>query len=268
MRNRELKPFIQSNAAGRRTIDYRTPAWRRTLDDTYEFMRKLQTSSTTTEICARLLDFAGRFGATNLLAGLIPPPGALQREQISHVLLDAWPHQWSERYFSNSYLCRDPTIQLVNRGSSPFLWDEIGQISSVSHAGGRIMKEAGEFRLRAGLTMAFATAGQQPVGFSIAGEKLEPHPNDRMAFHLVAAYALGCTIILTKKRDHRSVHLSPRQLDVLRWASEGLAVDAIAERLDISSHTADIHMRAIRQKLGVRSTVHAVAEAFRIGLIT
>ncbi|TJW01748.1 MAG: hypothetical protein E5W82_34410 [Mesorhizobium sp.] len=99
-----------------------TAVWRRRLDDTFEFLNLVQKSSTQQEICRHLLCYAKRLGATNLLAGPIPPPRALKREQVSHVLLDAWPEEWSERYFSNGYLYRDPTIRLVNRGSSPFHW--------------------------------------------------------------------------------------------------------------------------------------------------
>ncbi|MEI9416028.1 helix-turn-helix transcriptional regulator [Mesorhizobium sp. Cs1321R2N1] len=245
-----------------------TGVWRSRLDDTFEFLSRIQQSSTQQEICRVLLFCAERFGGKNLLAGPIPPPHALRREQVSHVLLDAWPEQWSERYFSKGYLFRDPTIQLVNRGNAPFLWSEIGKIFKISPFGRMIMDEAAEFKLREGLTVPFATLDGRPVGFSIAGERLDPDPHERLAFQFVAACAFGCAIILADgERNSRAVRLSPRQQDVLRWASEGLTVDEIADRLSISRNTADTHLRSVRERLGVTSTVHAVAEAFRHGLI-
>ncbi|WP_352747640.1 LuxR family transcriptional regulator [Mesorhizobium sp. M0701] len=246
-----------------------TAVWRRRLDDTLEFLCRIQRSSTQQEICRHLLCYAERFGATNLLAGPIPPPRALRREQVSHVLLDAWPEQWSERYFSNGYLYRDPTIQLVSRGSRPFRWSEIDELCRVYPVGRRIMDEATEFNLREGFTIPFATWERQAVGFSVAGEKLDPDPHDRLAFQFVAAYAFGCAAILVDgKRNSNPVSLSPRQQDVLRWASEGFTVDEIADRLAISRNTADTHLRSARERLGVANTVHAVAEAFRHGLIS
>ncbi|WJI60131.1 MULTISPECIES: autoinducer binding domain-containing protein [Mesorhizobium] len=245
-----------------------TAIWRRRLDDTLESVGRIRGSSTQQEICQHLLCYAGRFGATNLLAGSIPPPRALKREQVSHVLLNAWPEQWSERYFSNGYLYRDPTIQLVNRGNAPFLWSEINQVCRVCRVGRRVMEEATEFKLRKGLTIPFATLEGQAVGFSIAGEKLEPNSHDRLAFQFIAAYALGCAAVLADgKRNTRPARLSPRQHDVLRWASEGLTVDEIADHLHISRNTVDTHLRLVRERLGVTSTIHAVAEAFRLGLI-
>lgn len=245
-----------------------TRVWRCRLDDTFELLNDIRKSSTQHEICRYVLRYANLFGATSLLAGPIPPPRALRREQLSHVLLDAWPEQWSERYFSKGYLYRDPTIQLVSRGISPFRWSEINQIGQVCTSGRRIMNEAAEFKLCEGFTIPFATLERQVVGISVAGEKLDPDPHDRLAFQFVAACAFGCAAILADgKRNSKPVRLSPRQKDVLRWASEGLTVDQIADRLSISRNTADTHLRLVRERLGATSTIHAVAEAFRLGLI-
>jgi LuxR family quorum sensing-dependent transcriptional regulator len=245
-----------------------TSVWRRRLDDTFEFLVGIRKSSTPQEICRLMLRYVGRFGATNLLAGPIPPPRALKREQISHVLLDAWPAQWSNRYFSSGYLYHDPTIRLVNLGNPPFLWSEIDRQHNVGPFGRRVMEEATEFGLCEGLTVPFATLEGQAVGFSVAGEKLDPDPHERLAFQFVAACAFGCaTILADGKRNSGAVRLSPRQQDVLRWASEGFTVDEIADRLNISRNTADTHLRSARERLGVANTVHAVAEAFRHGLI-
>lgn len=199
---------------------------------------------------------------------MIPPPGALEREQISHVLLDAWPNQWSERYFSRGYLYRDPTIRLVAQGSQTFSWRDLGNFGELWSSGRRVMDEAAEFGLREGLTFSFLTLERQRVGLSIAGERLELPPGEQNAFLLIAAYAFGKAVILAEEAAERgTVSLSPRQHDVLQWASLGLSVEAIADRLGISSHTADSHLRAARERLGVQNTVHAVAEAFRLGLI-
>jgi len=215
-----------------------------------------------------LLIYAARFGATNLLAGVIPPPSSSRREQLSHVLLDAWPEEWAKRYFSNGYLYRDPTIRLVSQGNAPFCWSEVGHLCKVCSLGHRIMQEASEFHLGEGLTVALLTIERHAVGFSIAGDKLCVDPRERLALQLVVSYAFGCASALVgRKTDRKRARLSPRQHDVLHWASEGLTVHDIAEQMNISSNTADTHLRAVRERLGVSSTTHAVAEALRLGLI-
>jgi LuxR family quorum sensing-dependent transcriptional regulator len=130
------------------------------------------------------------------------------------------------------------------------------------------MEEAAEFHLCNGLTFAFSTVEREAIGFSIAGEKFEADPSERQTLQLVAAFALGCAVSLSgmqRKRD--TVHLSPRQRDVLHCASDGLSVQETAVRLKISRNTADSHLRAVRTRFGVTSTVQAVAEGFRRGLI-
>lgn len=129
------------------------------------------------------------------------------------------------------------------------------------------MSEATEFRLLQGLTIALSTVERQPIGISIAGERLEFSQRERLSLELVSAYAAGCAIVLIEGGLQPEIRLSPRQLDVLRWASEGLKAEDIADRLSISAHTAEMHLRVIREKLGVANTVHAVAQALRLGLI-
>ena len=61
--------------------------------------------------------------------------------------------------------------------------------------------------------------------------------------------------------------LSPREQEVLRLVSAGLADAEIAERLVVSPHTVHRHVANIRTKLGQPSRAAAVAYAARRGLI-
>ncbi len=63
------------------------------------------------------------------------------------------------------------------------------------------------------------------------------------------------------------VELTPRELEVLRLMSEGLANKDIAYRLDISEHTVKFHVNSILGKLGARSRTEAVINATRMGLV-
>lgn len=242
--------------------------WRCPLDDTHEIISSLHNSSSTEDICANVIRATRSFGGTNLLAGVIPYYGLSKTSQLSHVLLDLWPREWSERYFSRGYLYRDPTICLVRQGAPSFLWSELKLHRHCNLSEQLVMKEASEFHLREGFTVSFATIERQPIGFSIAGERLELDSRERFILELVSAYAIGCALVLVRGDHVREIRFSPRQLDALRWASEGLKIEEIAERLSISVHTADMHLRAVRAKLGVANTVHAVAEALRLRIIS
>jgi DNA-binding CsgD family transcriptional regulator len=61
--------------------------------------------------------------------------------------------------------------------------------------------------------------------------------------------------------------LTPRELEVLRQMSFGLANREIATALRISPHTAKFHVAQVIAKLAAGSRAHAVANALRAGLV-
>lgn len=67
--------------------------------------------------------------------------------------------------------------------------------------------------------------------------------------------------------DDGEAELTPRELEVLSHLAEGFAKKQIADELEISYHTVDMHVRAIYQKLQVHNLSGAVAKAIRRGLI-
>jgi DNA-binding CsgD family transcriptional regulator len=61
--------------------------------------------------------------------------------------------------------------------------------------------------------------------------------------------------------------LTPRELELLALAADGLSGPDLAERLGLSPATVNTHFRNIYLKLDVRSRAGAVAKAMRVGLI-
>ncbi|WP_079159856.1 response regulator transcription factor [Streptomyces griseus] len=90
--------------------------------------------------------------------------------------------------------------------------------------------------------------------------------------HLPAALLTGVLRELTAARRHRTESeqlvesLTPRELEVLRCMVAGLGRKAVAERLFLSPHTVRTHMQNVLGKLGVHSTLAAVALARRAGV--
>ena len=138
----------------------------------------------------------------------------------------------------------------------------------VNSSARRVMEEAAEFRLREGLTIFALNRGAQKGRPFHSRREARHRPGRAPEAATHGGYSIGCAIVLADGLQIRGpVRLSKRQLDVLRWVADGLTVGQIADRLNISIHTADMHLRAARERLGVKSSVHAVAEAFRLGLI-
>ncbi|MCQ4042232.1 LuxR C-terminal-related transcriptional regulator [Streptantibioticus rubrisoli] len=90
--------------------------------------------------------------------------------------------------------------------------------------------------------------------------------------HLPPALLTGVLRELTTARRHRTESerlvesLTPREQEVLRCMVAGLGRKAVAERLYLSPHTVRTHMQNVLGKLGVHSTLAAVALARRAGV--
>lgn len=67
--------------------------------------------------------------------------------------------------------------------------------------------------------------------------------------------------------DGSSASLTPRELEVLALAADGLSGPALAEQLVLSPTTVSTHFDNIYAKLHVRNRAAAVAKAMRLGLI-
>ena len=61
--------------------------------------------------------------------------------------------------------------------------------------------------------------------------------------------------------------LSPREIDILQQVANGLSPRETAERLHISRHTVEAHIRNIYRKLSVNSRLRAITEARARGLM-
>ncbi|GAA5483297.1 response regulator transcription factor [Haloferula sargassicola] len=61
--------------------------------------------------------------------------------------------------------------------------------------------------------------------------------------------------------------LTNREEEVLRAMVRGLIKKEIADELDISLHTVDMHLRSVYRKLHVRTQTEAVSKAIRKGLV-
>ena len=152
---------------------------RHSLDLTLTFIRRLDRCRSPAEVCAALLGIAGQYGAEHVLAGTIPVPGTRWRQQRDHVILDFWPTEWSQRYFSHGYLFHDPTIRRIATSTDPFSWGDVEPLCRDDPAARRIMAEAGEFHLNSGFTVPLLTVEGASAGFSLAGRRLEIGPNER-----------------------------------------------------------------------------------------
>jgi len=64
-----------------------------------------------------------------------------------------------------------------------------------------------------------------------------------------------------------SVHITPRQMDVLRHLAQGHSTAVIAEKLGIATETVRNHVRALIARLGAHTRLEAVMRAHELGIL-
>lgn len=83
-----------------------------------------------------------------------------------------------------------------------------------------------------------------------------------------SSFAFQPVDVVRKPRVATSLHLTPRQLEVLALLCEGLTNKHIGQRLNIASATVKIHISCILRELHVASRLQAVIAARRLALVT
>lgn len=77
----------------------------------------------------------------------------------------------------------------------------------------------------------------------------------------------GGTIFMENEENDVIEELTPREKEILQYASNGETQQAIADKLFISRRTVNNHLMSINDKLMVNSTVAAIVKGIELGII-
>jgi two-component system nitrate/nitrite response regulator NarL len=87
------------------------------------------------------------------------------------------------------------------------------------------------------------------------------------ALEQAAVLELGRFARQARESSAVDASLTPREREILELLAEGLTMQQIGRRLDISPRTVETHVANLYRKLAVRSRVQAVSRAASLGLI-
>jgi DNA-binding NarL/FixJ family response regulator len=96
-----------------------------------------------------------------------------------------------------------------------------------------------------------------------AGLVLKTAPLDELVDVIERAAAGG--IAFARRPDGTVIHLTPRELDVVRLVTEGRSNDEIATALSIGPRTVETHLGRVFGRLGIGSRAELAARAVREG---
>lgn len=177
--------------------------------------------------------------------------------------------EWIEHYRARAYVKIDPVIRIGLRRLLPIDWVDFSQDERAIR---QLFGEAREFGLGS-RGMSFPVhghAGDRAL-FSVSADFSEREWQwaRRTAFRQfpVIATHLHDAVLRTEGALRPKPHLSPREIDCLRWTSEGKTVWECSVILKLSTHTVRCYLESARHKLGATSNTHAVSIALKSGLL-
>jgi DNA-binding CsgD family transcriptional regulator len=179
------------------------------------------------------------------------------------------PDGWWDAYFALSKKAYAPMLMMARHCMAPFTWSECLRIFEPIGID-RWAHELGlKYGMRDGLTC--------PVGgrWVVCYWSRRPlsnvlSPQLRALLFMAANFAairLEQVVGPDPKRIARQMSLTPRELSVLRLASNGHRIKRIAQLLELGEETVRSHTKKAQVKLGAKDRLHAVAEAMRHQLI-
>lgn len=205
--------------------------------------------------------------------GVISQPKPSE-DPISLVLAGRWPEGWPEHYIEKKYVLTDPTIRYLPHADSGYAWrSTLKFFEGNTHFQKmrKMLDDAKKFGLKQGYVFPVHSRQGLIGNMTIGGEELELTPVEITLFDQVAKVMLLSLLDLSGMSRveplAQPTDVTQRELEVLSYLADGLTSQEISKVLKISSHTVDWHMNSIQEKLHARNRQHAVALAFRLGLV-
>nr|WP_210294149.1 LuxR family transcriptional regulator [Rhizobium sp. BK060] len=198
-------------------------------------------------------------------------------DPVSLMFAGHWPEKWAQIYLSKKYVLTDPTVRYLAHAQRPFRWkDSLTAFRKDPHHRRmeQMMADAHSHGLRDGYI--FPIHGRNGIlgNMSVGGTPVDLSPVEISLFGAVARKAFWRLLDLKgeapalEEVSGVDTRLTRREMEILQYLAEGMTSVEIGKRLKISNHTVDWYMNGLQDKLKAKNRQHAVAVAFRHGLIT
>lgn len=190
-------------------------------------------------------------------------------------LISSYPKSWPSHYFREGYDNIDPVLQEPRTTSRMVLWDGRSARSAKSAKQRRLFDDALSFKIRTGLTVRIPSSQNQFAVFTLAVDERSlgfdrfiESSQDMLemvglTFHAHVSAKIGRALV----GDGSINPLTQRERQCLGWISDGKTMQDIAELLDVSPRGVKFHLDNARRNLAALTLPHAVALAFRQGLL-
>jgi DNA-binding CsgD family transcriptional regulator len=177
--------------------------------------------------------------------------------------------RWLSRYTSENYVSIDPIVRLGMQRVSPLDWQDIDKSQRPLRG---FFDDAKQSGLAAnGITIPVRGIHGETALFSINADVPDRIWPAYKISNIRDFQVLACSfhehVLRREKVLPPNIQLSPKQLEVLKWAATGKTEWEVGAILNVSTRTVKYHMAGAFARLGTPNKVSAVARAVRLHLI-
>ncbi|MCO8311257.1 autoinducer binding domain-containing protein [Pseudomonas mandelii] len=181
--------------------------------------------------------------------------------------LNNYPSEWNTKYEQEHFSEVDPVLAHCNRSELPILWQE--EIFCKTPTLRQAQKQQG---LRYGWSQSVHDENGLCSMLSLARSHCPITTHDlykNLGYALFISRHLHRLVAkeLPAPAKPGTVHLSCREIEVLKYSADGKTAGEIAIILCLSESTVQFHIRGAIRKFGVNNKIAAVIRAARVGAI-
>ena len=177
---------------------------------------------------------------------------------------------WRSTYDNQKLGYVDPTVTHCLTSTGPLVWTPEVFVSSKQKY---MYEEAASYGLRSGVIFPIHGANGEFGMFTVVSETLNNSSNRKELLNaipilsIIRDYVFQSSKKFIKNNLTVDVQLTPRELEVLKWAMVGKSAWEKSIILNCSESTIKFHLSNIRRKFDVGTVQQAIISAIRLGII-
>lgn len=180
-----------------------------------------------------------------------------------------YPSDWVKRYVLMDYAACDPVLKRGFSTNSVFQWSDLVLSNEQER---HMIRDAGRHGIGPhGLSIPVTSKLGHRGLFSVSSSGQLSAWNRFRSSNLKTMISTANQIhrrVLAEEFGEKDIHLSPREMECLRWAAQGKEAHDISIILNISVHTVRDYLKSARFKLDSATITQAVSKAVQQGVIS
>jgi len=211
----------------------------------------------------------GELGFDRLLLALMNDHPTLKKE-AEHGVVKNYPDDWVNYYLAQGYDEIDPVRTLSFTRTGAYTWDEIIKSKTLTDKQKLMFNQAADAKLFSGVGVALHGGGGAVAALGAASSNRGVDTRQAVLdkVNLMAYQFYTCFWrLMESDASIKPNLLSNREQEILKWCARGYTKAAISERLYLSVHTVDSHVRNSMRKLETKNITSTVVKAINFGFI-